>query len=252
MGSVRKEIKWNRYWYWAALWEYEYSTTKSWRRLLMEKCRCDCWVEKFVQRSHLLNWASTNCWCIKDQKTAERSRIQNRKHWMEWTTPYRKFMSAKARCTRENNDSYYRYWWRWIKFEWANFADFWKDMWESYKEHCEKYWEKDTTLERINVDGNYCKENCIRATRQEQYENKSDNHKVTYKWKEYPTIAKMCRELWKKYWLVRDRIRDGWSVEDAVEKPLFHNSVNYGERTRGESPSPHTLNQNDEQATSRT
>jgi len=139
---------------------------------------------------------------------------------MEWTIPYRKFMSAKARCNDKNNDSYYRYWWRWIKFERKDFSDFRKDMWDAYYEHCAKYWEKDTTLDRIDVDGNYCKENCRRATWKEQYNNMSTNHKVEYKWVKYNSLSTMCEDLWLKYELVKDRLRYWWSVEDAVERPL--------------------------------
>lgn len=221
MWSIRKEIKWNHYWYRTALGEYYYKTMPSWKRVLMEKCRCKCWIEKYVQRQHLLSWASTGCGCERDRKTWERAKIQNRIHGMEWTIPYKKFLSAKARCTNPSNDSYYRYGGRWIKMIWKDFAEFWKDMWPSYYKHVEEHWEENTTLERIDVNWNYCKENCRRATWQEQYENKSDNHNVVYKWKLYPTIAKLCRETWTKLQLVRDRIKAGRTVEDAVDAPLW-------------------------------
>lgn len=241
MWSIRKEIKWNCYWDRTALWEFYYKEAPSWKKILMEKCRCKCWVEKYVQRRHLLSWASKNCWCENIKRLTELWK-SNKKHWMDWTIPYKKFMSAKSRCTNPANDSYYRYGWRGIKVERKDFEDFWKDMWPSYYEHVKEYWAKDTTLERINNNWNYCKENCRWATQQEQYENKSNNHNVIYKWKHYPTIAKLCREKWVKIQLVRDRLRLGRTVEDAVDKPLLNNSVEINEYyKRGESPSPHTL-----------
>lgn len=129
-------------------------------------------------------------------------------------------MNAKARCKDKNNSSYYRYWWRGIEMKRKDFEGFWKDMWPSYYEHVKLYWEKNTTLDRINVDGNYCKDNCRRATREQQYNNMSTNHKVIYNWVEYNSISMLCKVTNKKYELVRDRIRAWWSVEDAVEKDL--------------------------------
>jgi hypothetical protein len=45
-------------------------------------------------------------------------------------------------------------------------------MWESYEIHVKEYWEKNTTIDRINPNLNYCKENCRWATWKEQSLNK--------------------------------------------------------------------------------
>ena len=211
----------NRYWLWTVLWKEDYHVTPSWRKILMVLCRCDCWIERFVQRQHLLSWASTNCGCDKAIKFGEMAKITSRKHGMEWTIPYKKFMSAKARCTDPNNHSYYRYWWRWIKVIWKDFDEFWKDMWDAYYKHVKEYWVNNTTLDRIDYNWNYCKENCRWATWEIQYNNMSTNHKVTYKWKNYNSIAELAKEKWIKYWLLRDRIRYWWSVDDAINLPKW-------------------------------
>lgn len=226
MWNPLKNITWLSFGDRTVLWEQTYHITPSWRKILMEKCKCKCWIERFVQRQHLINWTSSWCWCEKAKWAAERLRKQQTKHWMEWSHPYIKYAAAKSRCEYPKNKSYYRYWWRWIKFEWNSFEEFWNDMSESYYEHIRLHWKNDTTLERIDINKWYNKENCRRATRKEQYRNMSNNHHVIYKWKEYNTISELAEEMWMKVRLIRDRLRLWWSIEDAVEKPLQNFKTN--------------------------
>jgi hypothetical protein len=58
-------------------------------------------------------------------------------------------------------------------------------MYESYIEHCNKYWEKDTTIDRIDVNGNYSKENCKRSTMKEQQNNRTNTMYVVIDWIRY-------------------------------------------------------------------
>ena len=79
----------------------------------------------------------------------------------------------KARCKwtswKEAKKWYFD---KWIKCLWLKFEDFENDMYDSYLIHVSKYWEKDTTIDRINPDWNYCKDNCRWATCKEQTDNR--------------------------------------------------------------------------------
>lgn len=76
------------------------------------------------------------------------------------------------RCKYKSNASYKNYGWRWIVCEWKTFEEFKDDMYESYLEHVKKFWEKQTTIDRIDANWNYCKDNCRWATYSEQNRNK--------------------------------------------------------------------------------
>ncbi|PEN08586.1 hypothetical protein [Bacillus pseudomycoides] len=87
---------------------------------------------------------------------------------------YNIYYGMKSRVTNPNNKKFKHFGERGIKIhaDWLDdFINFKNDIFESYKEHVKLHGEKNTTLERINVDGNYEPSNCKWATLKEQKNN---------------------------------------------------------------------------------
>src|SRR5581483_1177284 len=108
----------------------------------------------------------------------EASRNRIAPHGMTGTAFYARFQNIKARCNDPKSIGYRIYGARGIKCEWKDFMEFKNDMYDSYLEHAEEYGAKDTTLDRINNDGNYSKENCRWATHAVQNRNTRMNHMI--------------------------------------------------------------------------
>ena len=190
-------------------------------KVIYEKCICDCGNTKRVSRYHLIRWKIRSCWCLARDETKKRNKKLNTKHWMFWTKFYSSYMRAYWRCNNPNNPSYHNYWGRWIKFLWNNFEEFYNDMYLSFKIHYDKYWAKDTSLDRIDVNGDYCKENCRWATYLEQQINRRDNVKIIYKWKEYPTVTELSKSTGVAVYIIRNRLKYWRSVDDIIEVPVW-------------------------------
>jgi hypothetical protein len=99
-------------------------------------------------------------------------------HGESKTKFYSRYIGIRRRCIEKKNKDYPRYGGRGIIFEWNSFEEFKKDMYESFLIHFKKYG-KNTSIERINSNGNYCKENCIWATIKEQGLNKKTSKFLT-------------------------------------------------------------------------
>lgn len=87
---------------------------------------------------------------------------------------YSIWCNMRNRTTNPNYKKWNNYGGRGINSDsFKYFVDFYDKMYKSYLEHIKIYGEDNTTLDRINVDGNYCEENCRWLTWLEQAKNKT-------------------------------------------------------------------------------
>lgn len=130
------------------------------------RCKCTCGNTKDIEGWKIINKYVKSCGCKEG----------NYKHGMHGTRIYYIWNAMKQRCSNKKFKDYHIYGGRGITYcnEWETFEGFYDDMGKSYIEHLEKYGTKDTTLDRIDPDKNYCKENCRWATIEEQNYNKRE------------------------------------------------------------------------------
>ena len=185
-------------------------------------CRCSC--GKYVERyAYDLKYGNTtSCGCKKYEKISKKEKL----HGMSKTKFYKKFYGMKSRCYNPNNKRYKNYGGRGIKVEWNSFEEFKNDMYDSYLQHIKKYGEKNTTIDRIDVNGNYCKENCRWATIKEQNQNTTRNIVIKYKDKEY-TVNELSKIIHISSKCIYERLSLGWSIEKIIKKNKKEKSNNY-------------------------
>lgn len=133
---------------------------------------------------------------------------------------YKKYKHAQERCNPnyKNKKNYYD---RWIRFLWNSFEEFYNDMNDGYEKHCKLYGAENTTLDRINNDWHYCKENCRWATRKEQSRNKRRNMEIMYNGKVYWTVREFCEATGKNPNTISTRMNRDWmTMHQAISIPL--------------------------------
>lgn len=133
------------------------------------------------------------------------------KHWLRRRNWERidkifcsKYTNIKTRCSCPEKN-YKNNWYKWIKCEWETLQDFKNDMYESFLDHVNKYWIKNTQIDRIDPSKNYCKDNCRRATIMEQAYNKNNTLHINIDWVEY-TSETFAKKFWISTELASSRI----------------------------------------------
>lgn len=174
------------------------------------RCVCDCGKEKFVRGKNLRSGAVKSCGCLlKDNVPAKCNGLSH-------TRLYRKWWGMKRRCGDPNDTHYKDYGGRGIKVceEWKS------DFLAFYEWAMSTQTDESLTLERIDVNGDYCPENCTWATRKEQANNRRMCRMITYQGRTQ-NLMQWCTELGLNYQIVHNRLnRHHWSFERAISQPV--------------------------------
>lgn len=160
-------------------------------------CKCECGNITKVRNDGITSGRARSCGCYATELLKER-----KTHGMSNTRFYHIWQGMKYRCQNVNNTAYRYYGGRGIKLcdEWNSFEKFKEDMYEEYKKQAKKYGEKNISIDRINSNGDYEKNNCRWIELKNQWANtrkRSDNKsgyqgvswfKRDQKWRAFITI----------------------------------------------------------------
>lgn len=161
-------------------------------------CRCECGTENLVLGTRLLRGRNKSCGCKRYPV-----------HHMTGTPTIRSWKEIKTRCYNPKRKDWPNYGGKGIKVcdRWKDsFLNFFEDMGERPNGH---------TLDRLDNNNDYCKENCRWATPKMQALNSSRSIKIEHNGI-IDSISGWARRLNIDRKLIRRRMKRGYSVERTL------------------------------------
>ncbi len=181
------------------------------------RCKCDCGREVDVSNKYL-GKGTMSCGCLAKELSAKRLET----HGKSRSRIYRVHRTMMMRCYNPNAHEYENYGGRGITVcdEWHDFERFYEwAVQNGYDENSKK--QSECTIDRIDHNGNYEPSNCRFVSMKTQQRNKRSNVLITYNGETH------CMSEWAeiaglKYVTFCHRLKAGWSMEDAMNKPLVY------------------------------
>lgn len=217
-----KDIRGKRYGHWTVLERAENNANGTPRWL----CKCDCGTIREVDAGHLKNGKSTNCGCVARQNTRERNLLRDYRQEEKPTRPdnelWKSFTGMHRKCEKEYARHYEIFGGRCISVcaEWSG-----EKGYENFKEWSESNGynadlpKGECTLSRHDIDGDFNPDNCYWATRNERANNRRNSRKITLN-DETHTLTEWSKIKGISDVTIRKRLREGWSVEKALNEPV--------------------------------
>jgi hypothetical protein len=175
------------------------------RSQVLWRCSCECGRSTVVAARYLARGSTTSCGCAIDRHGHWRGGVRS-PTWSSWS-------AMRDRCRRSGHSHYARYGGRGVRVceRWERFSAFLEDMGSR---------PEGMTLDRWpNRDGDYEPGNVRWATPRDQCRNNGKNRFLTHSG-ETRCIAEWAERTGIGHGTIRERLKRGWSVSDALTRPL--------------------------------
>ena len=134
-----------------------YTVPSTGRKYPKVLAKCDCGKEKEFRLAHLKRGDIQSCGCIHKEMLVER----NTTHNLTKNPLYKRWHNMRSRCFNKDHTDYHSYGGRGITI-----CDEWKESVEPFITWAEvNGYKEGLEIDRIDVNGNYCPENCRFVTR---------------------------------------------------------------------------------------
>ena len=167
-------------------------------------CKCECGNERMITTSTLTNGRSKSCGCLSAELTTTHG-LNNSRVQTIWE-------GMQQRCYNEVAPNHPNYGGRGIKIEWECIEDFYSDMGHP---------PNGTSLDRVDNDGNYSKENCRWATQSQQTRNSRQSKRWFLYGKVYETALEAGNALGVSKSVIRSRC-NGYTDRGKHYPPKEH------------------------------
>lgn len=196
------------------------------------RCKCRCGTVVDVSRIALLNGTSKSCGCFRAERMGKLALAHGMaRHKRDGSTKksaeYKTWDGIKERCFNPNSTSYSNYGGRGVTM-----CEKWR---HSFEEFFSYVGARPSSLHSIdrwpNRYGNYEPGNVRWATAVQQGRNKRTNRIVNYDGVSV-CLVEAAEMAGLPYYIVKNRIYKGWSVEQALAEPVNEEKVNAWRRSR--------------------
>jgi hypothetical protein len=182
------------------------------RSAVFQVCSCSCGGCVVARVDHLRSSATASCGCL----ALESIQKLRRTHGQSECAEYKIWTSMRARCHNSTSQSYSRYGGRGIKIckRWSEedgFVNFLEDMGNRPS--------GSHSIDRIDVNGDYCPENCRWATSKEQANNRRSNKTLEYQG-ETKNLCEWAAIFAMDWSTLLARLNRGWSIDKALTTPI--------------------------------
>ena len=167
------------------------------KKLAYWNCICECGNTKVVRSTSLRNGHTGSCGCLNKQKITKHGEAHK-------TVEYHTWLNIIYRIKNTKSKIYSNYGGRGI-----GISNEWLNSYETFLSDMGRKPTPQHSIDRIDVNGDYCKENCRWATSVEQCNNRRSNIKVQHKTTgvTYGSLSDASRETGYREYIIRYQLK---------------------------------------------